>query len=39
MVFALRLAEGAKSVDNCPHLEADAKAALDGYLSGFVFDD
>ncbi|WP_419657128.1 Fe-S cluster domain protein [Desulfosarcina variabilis str. Montpellier] len=39
MVFALRLAEGAKSVDDCPHLEADAKAALDGYLSGFVFDD
>ena len=39
MVFALRLAEGAKSVDDCPHLEKDAKAALDEYLGGFVFDD
>ena len=38
MVFALRLAEGAKGVDDCPFLEEKSRAALDAYLSRFDLD-
>jgi len=39
LVFALRLAQGAKDMDACPFLEGDSKAALARYLKGFVFMD
>ncbi len=39
LVFALRLAEGAKSMDACPYLEGASKTALETYLSEFIFDD
>ncbi len=38
MVFALRLAEGAKSPEDCPHLVGESKAGLDDYLSIFDLD-
>lgn len=39
LVFALRLSEGAKSMDACPYLAGGPKTTLETYLSGFVFDD
>ena len=39
LVFALRLAEGAKSMDACPYLEGESKTALETYLSEFIFDN
>ena len=39
LVFSLRLAEGAKSSDDCPPLDGESKAALDEYLSKFIFED
>jgi hypothetical protein len=38
MVFALRLAEGAKGSDDCPYLDVESKAKLDEYLNGFNLD-
>lgn len=38
MVFAARLAEGAMGTENCPPLEKERKAALDGYLDQFDLD-
>jgi ArsR family metal-binding transcriptional regulator len=39
MVFAARVAEGAKGIQSCPELTPDARAALDAYLSKFHFSD
>jgi len=39
LVFALRLAEGAKSLENCPVLKDEPKTALAEYLAGFIFED
>jgi ArsR family metal-binding transcriptional regulator len=35
MVFAARVAEGAKGIQSCPELTPDAQSALDSYLSKF----
>ncbi len=37
MVFATKLAEGAKGADDCPQLAEDKKKALDDYLMQFNF--
>ena len=39
MVFAARVAEGAKGIQSCPELTPDARSALDAYLSKFHFSD
>ncbi len=39
IVFAVRISEGAFSVDQCPELKPKIKTLLDDYLSGFSFDD
>jgi len=35
MVFAVRLAEGAKGAEACPELDEDGRRDLDAYLGGF----
>ena len=39
MVFAARVAEGAKGIQICSELTSDARSALDAYLSTFYFLD
>jgi ArsR family metal-binding transcriptional regulator len=39
MVFATYLAEGVKSVSDCPKIDKENKTHLDHYLSRFVFVD
>ena len=39
MVFATRVAEGAKGVIDCPAIDEENKTQLDNYLSRFVFVD
>ena len=39
MVFAARVAEGAKDSQSCPELTPDARSALDAYLGQFLFSD
>ncbi|MBI5590243.1 MAG: Fe-S cluster protein [Deltaproteobacteria bacterium] len=39
MVFAARVAEGAKGSQDCPELIPDARSVLDGYLGQFHFPD
>jgi ArsR family metal-binding transcriptional regulator len=38
MVFAVRMAEGAKGTENCPPLGAENKRRLDNYMRPFKFD-
>ncbi len=38
MVFAARMAEGAKGLENCPPLGAENKQRLAGYMNQFKFD-
>jgi len=38
MVFAVRMAEGVKAVEECPPLAATAQKALGDYIRGFNFD-
>ena len=38
LVFATRLAEGAKGVNSCPPLELENRQFLEAYLNRFVFD-
>ena len=38
MVFATRLAEGVKGIDDCPSIEVDNRKRLERYLSRFHFD-
>jgi ArsR family metal-binding transcriptional regulator len=38
MVFAARVAEGAKGPEDCPPLEEEAKVKIEKYMSGFYFD-
>jgi hypothetical protein len=38
MVFAARVAEGAKGSDDCPALAPTAKTDLDAYLKPFAID-
>jgi len=35
MVFATRVAEGAKASDDCPPMTTEAKQSLDDYMTGF----
>ena len=35
MVFATRVAEGAKGRDDCPPMNAEAKQSIDDYMAGF----
>jgi ArsR family metal-binding transcriptional regulator len=37
-VFALRVAEGIKGPEDCPHLDSEKRAKLEAYLSTFDFD-
>ena len=39
MVFATRLAEGARSVNDCPSIDGENKRHLEIYFGKFVFDD
>jgi hypothetical protein len=39
MVFATRVAEGAKGAIDCPAIDEENKTQLDNYLSRFVFVD
>ena len=39
MVFAARVAEGAKGIQSCPELTPDARSALDAYLGRIHFSD
>ena len=39
LVFACRMAEGIKSPEDCPPIDAESKQKLDGILSGFTFTD
>lgn len=39
MVFAARVAEGAKGVEDCPPLIGEKRQALEAYLGGFNFSD
>jgi ArsR family metal-binding transcriptional regulator len=38
MVFAARMAEGVKGLDDCPPLDAENKQRLEEYMSRFNFD-
>ena len=38
MVFATRVAEGAKGSDDCPSLSSSAKAGLDAYMKPYALD-
>ncbi|MEJ2638517.1 MAG: (Fe-S)-binding protein [Desulfosarcinaceae bacterium] len=38
MVFAVRMAEGVKSVEDCPPLAAAGRQTLNDYIQGFKFD-
>jgi CO dehydrogenase/acetyl-CoA synthase gamma subunit (corrinoid Fe-S protein) len=38
MVFATRIAEGAKGPEDCPHLEEEKKMKLEEYMDPFQFD-
>ena len=38
MVFATRVAEGAKGPEDCPPLEAEAKMKLQEYMNSYKFD-
>jgi hypothetical protein len=39
MVFAARVAEGAKGIQNCSELTPEARSTLDAYLGRFHFSD
>ncbi len=39
MVFAVRVMEGIKDQNDCPELTHENRAALEDYLSGFVFNE
>ena len=39
MVFATRLGEGARSVTDCPYIDAEMKQRLEEYLGNFAFHD
>lgn len=39
MVFAVRVMEGIKDGNDCPEMTSENRAALEDYLSGFVFND
>ena len=38
MVFAVRMAEGIKGVEDCPELDQENRAKLEDYMRQFVFD-
>jgi CO dehydrogenase/acetyl-CoA synthase gamma subunit (corrinoid Fe-S protein) len=38
MVFAAKMAEGAKGPDDCPHLETEKDIALKAYMNRFKLD-
>jgi len=38
MVFAARVAEGAKGFEQCPHLKEENRTKLEHYMSGFQLD-
>jgi hypothetical protein len=39
MVFAARVAEGAKGIQSCSELTPEARSVLDAYLGRFHFSD
>lgn len=39
MVFATRLAEGGKVVDDCPSIGGEQKRQLENYFARFIFED
>ncbi len=39
LVFACRIAEGAKSPHDCPRITEESKERLDGIMSGYTFSD
>ena len=38
MVFAAKIAEGAKAPEDCPPLKEENRMKLEKYMSGFRFD-
>jgi len=38
MVFAARMAEGVKGVEDCPGLSQENRAKLENYMEQFTFD-